>query len=609
MKRSLTILLVLICFVAVAQTISYFNQGFLRQGTAQLDRNYLGIYGSNIFYWGTNAPWTSTNYVLRSGDIMSGVLSNQSDLIVIRGTNDVATLQLEVPNIYFPPTFTGVTLQFNTNSVFYISSPSNQFKGDTYGKSWWGDGFGLTNLNGTNLVGLLTNNTTGSAATSSVATNAADGGNILTNNYYGNLNLSNIVTAKIMGGIGTGTNATNIIIGSRILQTNSTLNTHLDLNATANPPGGKFIEYKTNNVSKFSITTDGILTIASALSCVNIGCGSVTANSSISSVGTGFGGYQIAGKSWWISALNGTWTMVDSSLVRPFTSDVLVNWPTFSIIGNTNKVSLSLNGSLAVTNGVIQMVYATNGVTVCTTNRQTYLLSGTNELVTLVNAANVPNVIYRFSSTNQNGSFIVTNATGTQTIRDGAAKSYTNFGVGEIGFISDGAHWWLASKGKTVFPNASWSTSTNTTFPNITNTITLQNTDHGGDSQGIGLDNSAWFTFGVGSRIWITNSGDYMLTFSAVWAKGAGSPSNGDIWLRKNGTDVANTATIMTIAANATNVMTVNLFLNVTAPSYFDLQGASTDGNGLLQALPAITSPFNRPAMPSIIVTVNKISD
>lgn len=40
-------ILVLFCQCALAQT-SYFNQGFLRQGNAYLDRVYLGIYTSNV---------------------------------------------------------------------------------------------------------------------------------------------------------------------------------------------------------------------------------------------------------------------------------------------------------------------------------------------------------------------------------------------------------------------------------------------------------------------------------------------------------------------------------------------------------------------------------
>lgn len=293
----------------------------------------------------------------------------------------------------------------------------------------------------------------------------------------------------------------------------------------------------------------------------------------------------------------------------------LTEWQT---VGGTAFANIGPNGdasfpSLKATNGVIQMVkpsFTTNFT--CTTNLQTYLLNGTApQIITLPNAANVPNVVYHFSTTNDSASYIITNATGTQTVSDGKSLSYTNSGSGKgvVSLMSDGAHWWLMAKGKTRLPCAQFSTSTNTTFVLITNTITLETTDFN-NNLGIGLDNSAWFTAGVGSRIYCTNLGAYMITISAIWSKTSGSADNGDIWLRQSSIDIPNSMTLLTIPNTATNVMTVNFLVNVvTNNTYFDFQGASTGGAGQLQAMPAITSPFNRPACPSVIVTVNKISD
>lgn len=274
---------------------------------------------------------------------------------------------------------------------------------------------------------------------------------------------------------------------------------------------------------------------------------------------------------------------------------------------------LQVSGTLTATNGVIQMVkpsFTTNFT--CTTNLQTYLLNGSGpQIVTLPNAANVPNLVYHFTTTNDVCSYILTNATGAQTIADGKSFSYTNSGSGKgvVSLMSDGAHWWLISKGKYRLPCAQFSTTTNTTFANITNCVTLQQTDLN-NGLGIGLDNSAWFTAGVGSRIYCTNLGVYMLTISAIWSKTSGTADNGDIWLRQSGIDVPNSMTLMTIANSATNVMTVNYNVNVvTNNTFFDFQAASTGGAGILQSMPAIASPFNRPACPAVIVTVNKMSD
>lgn len=311
---------------------------------------------------------------------------------------------------------------------------------------------------------------------------------------------------------------------------------------------------------------------------------------------------------------NGRITWGEEWPTNPCLQSVNGTIPSFLVIDGTatNTANLIVSGAVTATNGVVIQTLYTNGYTLCTTNKQFYFVnSSTNPLFVLPNAANVPGVIYRFSTTNYGANFIITNATGTQTIANGSYLSYTNTdnGIKVTSFISDGAHWWLASKGKTTLPNASWSCSTNTTFVNVTNTVTLDTTENN-NGQGIYLDNSAWFTPGVGSRIWVTNAGQYMITFSAVWSKVGGGAANGDIWLRQNSVDVPRTMTLMTIQnATSTNVMTVNFIMPVTGVTYFDLQGASPDGTAQLQAMPAITSPFNRPACPSIIVTVNKVSD
>lgn len=277
--------------------------------------------------------------------------------------------------------------------------------------------------------------------------------------------------------------------------------------------------------------------------------------------------------------------------------------------------NLTLNGTLTVSNitgNFVHSLYATNGYTVCTTTKDVYLVNSyTNPMFVLPDATTVKGQEFIFSTTNRGAFFIVTNATGAQPVADGTSLSYTNTdnGLKVVRFISDGSAWWLSSKGRVTLPCASWSCSTNTTFANVTNSITL-NTVEMNNLSGIYLDNSAWFTAGVGSRMWVTNPGVYMLTFSAVWSKVGGGAANGDIWLRQNGTDIPRTMTLQTIQnSSTTNVMTVNFMLPVTGVTYFDLQGASPDGSAQLQAMPAITSPFNRPACPSIIVTLNKTSD
>lgn len=268
------------------------------------------------------------------------------------------------------------------------------------------------------------------------------------------------------------------------------------------------------------------------------------------------------------------------------------------------------SSTISPTNGVIQQTYKTNGTLICVTNKQFYLVYGTNQLITLPDASlgTVSNIIYRFSSTNGYGSFIVTNATGTQRIRDGVSLSYTNIGINEVGFISDGANWWLASKGKQIFPSASWSLSSNITLAQDTITNLPFSDLEFNNSQGIALKTNA--TFSRPTQLWVTNSGTYMITFSAVLRGPAGGGTI-SLWLRKGGTDVPRTRTDQIFAGTTSQTtMTVNFFQNVGAPDFFELVAASHNATPpTIEASAANPTGYTAPAMPSIIVTINRVSD
>lgn len=109
------------------------------------------------------------------------------------------------------------------------------------------------------------------------------------------------------------------------------------------------------------------------------------------------------------------------------------------------------------------------------------------------------------------------------------------------------------------------------------------------------------------SRITIANAGIYNLQFSAQFAKTDGGDDIVDIWLCKNGSDVANTNTEFTIIGNNGNFLAaLNLFVSAAAGDYFELCWHSPDVNVRLDYVSAGTNP-TRPATPSVIVTVQKI--
>lgn len=124
-------------------------------------------------------------------------------------------------------------------------------------------------------------------------------------------------------------------------------------------------------------------------------------------------------------------------------------------------------------------------------------------------------------------------------------------------------------------------------------------------------------TLASGSRITLPVVGDYLLTFSAMLATTHNQPQSVDIWLRKNGSGaVVRTSTRQQVAKNSYNVMAVPFIITATAQNdYFELMmcaSSAIDTSGVadtgLAAIAASASNPVRPAAPSIIVTVNKIT-
>lgn len=262
-------------------------------------------------------------------------------------------------------------------------------------------------------------------------------------------------------------------------------------------------------------------------------------------------------------------------------------------------------GNIMATNGVQLMVkpsFTTNFT--CTTNLQVYLCNGTNQIVTLPNAAYVPNVVYRFAMTNGYARVIITNATGAQTIRDGTSLSFTQIGIGSPSFFSDGAHWWPAARTRVIMPNAQFSCSTNIplTSANTAYPVTFNSTDFN-NSQGIALalgTNGTHF-----SKMWITNSGQYEFTPSIVIGMGNVSHTV-RYWFRSNDTNIPASTTPTKVAGNDVVVVTVPFVVNITTPTAIEIWAES---DGVNDALTAGAASGNYPAAPSVICPVKRISD
>jgi hypothetical protein len=111
-----------------------------------------------------------------------------------------------------------------------------------------------------------------------------------------------------------------------------------------------------------------------------------------------------------------------------------------------------------------------------------------------------------------------------------------------------------------------------------------------------------------GNRITVDHDGIYNIQFSLQLTKSDNGNDDADIWLRYNGVDVPNSNGIVTLIGNNGKSITAwNFVQTMTASSYCQIYWSSGDSNLTILAVGTQSSP-TRPATPSIIVTVDKIS-
>ena len=129
--------------------------------------------------------------------------------------------------------------------------------------------------------------------------------------------------------------------------------------------------------------------------------------------------------------------------------------------------------------------------------------------------------------------------------------------------------------------------------PDTAYAITFNNTDL---SAGVFLGTPT-------SRIYVDRPGAYNFQFSLQLSSTNASAKNIYIWARINGTDVANSATRITLkGSNEEYVAAWNFVLKLNTGDYFQLMWATSNINVQILADPATAFC---PAIPSVIMTVS----
>ena len=110
-------------------------------------------------------------------------------------------------------------------------------------------------------------------------------------------------------------------------------------------------------------------------------------------------------------------------------------------------------------------------------------------------------------------------------------------------------------------------------------------------------------SLGSGTQLTVANEGTYNIQFSAQLLADTGA-DNVYIWFKKNGTNIADSATELAIENNDEALMTVNILVDAAANDYYEVAWESTQGDAILYTQAA---SGNRPAVPSIITTITQV--
>ena len=111
------------------------------------------------------------------------------------------------------------------------------------------------------------------------------------------------------------------------------------------------------------------------------------------------------------------------------------------------------------------------------------------------------------------------------------------------------------------------------------------------------------------SRVYTQQTGDYFFQFSCQFTKPSSSASQVDVWIRKNGIDIARSNSRSTMQGNPNELITtVGFILDLNAGEYLEVVMSSPDSTTAIEGITGLTSP-TRPDIPGIIATLNLIAN
>lgn len=113
------------------------------------------------------------------------------------------------------------------------------------------------------------------------------------------------------------------------------------------------------------------------------------------------------------------------------------------------------------------------------------------------------------------------------------------------------------------------------------------------------------------SRIMFTVGGATSVTFSIQFTNSSATQDDVYAWIRKNGTDVPNTASAVTVpgkhgSIDGASLMTVNFHVIIAPGEYLEVYWLSINGTTKISTIGATSSP-QKPASPGVVLTVSQV--
>jgi hypothetical protein len=115
------------------------------------------------------------------------------------------------------------------------------------------------------------------------------------------------------------------------------------------------------------------------------------------------------------------------------------------------------------------------------------------------------------------------------------------------------------------------------------------------------------------NKVTVAQDGIYNCQFSLQFENTTTHITEVAVWLRKNGTDIAGTASQWSVTAahgaiNGYSLGACNFFVSLASGDYIELVAAANDTGLNIEAYAASASPFVRPSVPSSVLTLAFVS-